>query len=167
MTPERRLLAIYLDDHRAGAAAGSALARRVERRYGEEPGFEALVGVRLDVEADVQALDELRDALDVRGGRLKRALALAGERLGRLKLNGRLVRRSPLSTLLELELLSAGVTAKRRLWDGLMSACGSERLGDVDLRALRERADDQLERLHVMHQRAAAAIDCPPGWNAG
>jgi hypothetical protein len=162
MTPERRLLAIYLDDHRAGAAAGSALARRVERRYGDETGFEALVSVRHDIESDVRALDDLRDRLGVHGGRAKRAVALAAERLGRLKPNGRLVRRSPLSRLVELELLSAGVTAKRRLWDALIAASSSQQLADVDLRALRDRADNQLERIAHMHQLAAEAIPCPP-----
>jgi hypothetical protein len=159
---DRRLFAIYLDDHRAGAAAGQALARRAAQRYGHTPAYAELVGLRDDIEADVEGFDELRERLGLDGGRLKRALALLGERFGRLKPNGRLVRRSPLSRVLELELLSAGVAAKRRLWYGVMAACGSEELAGVDLRGLVERADDQLERLHRLHQRAAASIERAP-----
>lgn len=155
---DRQLLAIYLDDHRAAAAAGQALARRVEHRYRREPGFEALETIRREVESDVRSLDELRAGLDVHGGRWKQVLAVAGEKLGRLKLNGRLIRRSPLSRLVELELLSAGITAKRRLWDALISTGGSEQLAGIDLRRLRDRADGQLEQVHRMHQLAAKAI---------
>jgi hypothetical protein len=64
--------------------------------------------------------------------------------------------------VLELELLGAGIAAKARLWDGLMAACATERLADVDLRSLRERADDQLERVHRLHRRAATSIGCEP-----
>ena len=158
---DENLVAIYLDDHRAGAAAGAALARRIEDRYGDEPGFEALVQLRQEIDDDVRTLDALRDRLDVHGGCVKRVVALVGERLGRLKLNGHLLRPSPLSKVLELEMLSAGVTAKERLWDGLMAVCDTEQLADVDLHAQRERATDQLERLRELHLRAAAAIGCP------
>jgi hypothetical protein len=157
---DRRLLAIYLDDHRAGAAGGSALAHRIADRYGADPGFEPLVGIRDDIDADVASLDQLRARFAVRGGHVKRLLALIGERLGRLKPNGRIVRRSPLSPVLELELLIAGVAAKGRLWNALMSACGGDQIAGADLRELRERADDQLERLGRLHAAAATAIDC-------
>ena len=154
----QRLFEIYLDDHRAGAAAGQALARRMAERYGTEPGYEELIATRDDIDADVAELDRLREHLGLHGGRLKRELAVLIERLGRLKPNGRLVRRSPLSELLELELLSAGVAAKRRLWYAVMAAWGTEEVAGVDLRLLGERADEQLERLHRLHQRAAASL---------
>lgn len=157
------LLGIYLDDHRAGAALGLALARRVEQEYAGEDGFEQLAPLRREIEADVATLDELRDRLDIHGGRLKRVAAVVGERVGRLKLNGRLVERSPLSKVLELEMLIAGVAAKGRLWDALMVACGAEQLADVDLRRLRERADEQVTALEALHKLAAAAIDCQTG----
>lgn len=155
------LVAIYLDDHRAGAAAGAALARRLQDRYADEPGFEALTGLRQDIDDDVRTLDALRDRLGVDGGCLKRIVALAGERLGRLKLNGYLLRQSPLSKVLELEMLSAGVSAKERLWDGLMVVCDTGQLAGVDLHEQRERASDQLDRLRELHRRAAASIGCP------
>ena len=157
-----RYLDIYLDDHRAGAAAGLALARRMSDRYGGEPGFEALVGLAIDIDDDVRSLDELRERIGSTGGAAKRAVTLIGERLGRLKPNGHLLRESPLSRVLELELLSAGVAAKRRLWDALMAACGNQRLAGLDLQQLRDRADEQLAILYGLHRRAASSLPCPP-----
>ena len=55
------------------------------------------------------------DRLGVAQGRLKPLAAVFGERLGRLKLNGRLWGYSPLSRLDELELLQIGVVGKRML----------------------------------------------------
>ena len=45
---------------------------------------------------------------------MKDAIARAGERLGPLKLNGRLRTRSPLSDVVELETLVVGIAGKRR-----------------------------------------------------
>ena len=59
------------------------------------------------------------DRLGVGQGKLKPLAAVLGERLGRLKLNGRLRGYSPLSRLDELELLQIGVVGKRRLWRAL------------------------------------------------
>jgi hypothetical protein len=157
MDSGRELLAIYLGDHRAGAAAGRALVRRMDGRYGHQPGFEEIARLRRDIEDDLDALDDLRARLDVHTGTIKRLLAIVGERLGRLKLNGRLVRHSPLSPLLELEALGAGVCGKRDLWQALMAAPGAV-VGTVDLQRLGDRADDQLERLQQLHERVAATI---------
>ena len=55
-------------------------------------------------------------ALDVPVRTYKVYAGLVGERVGRLKLNGRLLARSPLSSLEELELLSLGVTGKAAGW---------------------------------------------------
>ena len=158
METDQHLFSIYLDDHRAGAAVGQARARWMADRYGADPGFEELIEVCRAIEADVDDLDRLRAQLGVGGGRLKWALALLMERLGRLKPNGRLVRRSPLSRLLEIELLSAGVAAKRALWHATMSAWGTDELAGVDLRRLGDRADEQLECLRRLHDRAAASL---------
>lgn len=152
---------VYLDDHRAGAAAGLALARRLEHDDGQLPGFAELSALRRDVESDVDRLDELRRRLGVRGGSTKRIIALVGERIDRVRPNGRLFERTPLDRVLDLEELSMGVVGKRRLWAGLIAASGSSRLAGIDLDGLIGRADDQLRRLGVLHERAAAALADP------
>ena len=42
-----------------------------------------------------------------------------GELIGRLKANGRFRQRSPLSNVVELELLALGIMGKRKLWEAL------------------------------------------------
>ena len=82
-----------------------------------------------------------------------------GSQLGRLKLNGRLVRRSPLSDVLELEALGAGVTAKRDLWLalGVVEPAIPELDADQLVR-LQQRAVDQLAGIGELHSAAAAAL---------
>jgi hypothetical protein len=80
--------------------------------------------------------------------------AWAGEKFGRLKPNGQLRGYSPLSRLLEVELLMLGVTGKLRLWTGLRENVG-ERAGDHDLVELAARAMRQRDQLEQLHRSAA------------
>lgn len=150
------LLAIYLNDHLAGATVGVELARRLRASNHDEPEFgPALAEVCAEIEADRETLKAAMDQLGVGKSRLKPLAALLGERLGRLKPNGRLRGYSPLSRLDELELLQIGVVGKRRLWRALEHTRASD-LADFDLGALAERATEQLRRLEALHLKAAA-----------
>lgn len=80
-----------------------------------------------------------------------------GERMGRLKPNGRVIRRSPLSDLIEIEALSDAINAKRAGWYALASA----RLAPSQTSQVAElidRADDQLARLRPLHATLAAQV---------
>ena len=82
--------------------------------------------------------------------------AWAGEKLGRLKLNGSLLSYSPLSRLEEIEGLSLGVEGKLGLWQALKVTHGDDgRLRGVDLDALITRARSQRRRLERQRRRAA------------
>lgn len=144
----RRLLAIYLNDHLAAATAGEELARRsLANNRGSELGafLERLVG---EIAADRGALERLMTGLDVAKSPWKRRAAVVAERAGRLKLNGQLRGYSPLSRLLELEGLTAAIAGKRSLWLNLREAAkpGPEATG-VDLDGLLARAEGQLAEL--------------------
>jgi hypothetical protein len=150
------LLAIYLNDHLAGATVGVELARRLRGSNEDDPEFgTVLAEVCAEVEADRETLKAAMDRLGVGQSRLKPLAAVLGERLGRLKLNGRMWGYSPLSRLDELELLQIGVAGKRRLWRALEHTHASELQG-FDLGALAERATGQLTRLEALHLKAAA-----------
>jgi hypothetical protein len=104
------LLAIYLNDHLAGATSGVELARRLRGSNQGDPEFEpVLAEVCSAIEADRETLEAVMDQLGVGQDKLKPLAATLAERLGRLKLNGRLWGYSPLSRLEELELLQIGV----------------------------------------------------------
>lgn len=80
--------------------------------------------------------------LDVAPSALKVGVVRTAELLGRLKLNGRLFTRSPLSRVLELEVLVVGIRGKEALWTALAAAGLS--LRDIDLDARVESARKQV-----------------------
>ena len=141
---------IYLNDHLTGSTFALELAGRAARAHrGTELGV-FLAGVKADIEADRHSLEEIMASLGVAKDPLKRPVAWIAEKLGRLKLNGELLRRSPLSSVLELELLSIGIEAKRLLWLALAESHG-ESIGATRLTELVARAEDQ--RAHVERHR--------------
>lgn len=150
-------LDIYLDDHRAGAAAGTRLARRVCRSNARASWAEELKDLSRRINDDCHTLDAVRGALGVSGGLLKAVAAVTAERLGRFKLNGRVVGYSPLSRVIELEALTSGVIAKKRLWRALGAAARSRpELAPFDFAALEADADDQLALLGRIHEWASS-----------
>ncbi|MEX2107507.1 MAG: hypothetical protein WD827_01315 [Solirubrobacterales bacterium] len=149
-------LAIYLNDHLAGATVGVELARRLRAsNEGDREFGPALVEICAEVETDRETLKAVMDRLGAGQSKFKPAAAVLGERLGRLKLNGRLWGYSPLSRLDELELLQIGVVGKRRLWRALEHTHADD-LSDFELGALAERATGQLRRLEALHLKAAS-----------
>jgi hypothetical protein len=151
-----RRLAIYLNDHLAGSIVGTELAKRAlrENRGSElEETLEWLLGQILE---DRATLERLMEELGVAKSRVKGTLALALERVGRLKPNGQVTGYSPLSRLVELEGLMLGVTGKLALWESLREIAGDEPgLADFDLDGLAERARTQLERVRAERLKAA------------
>jgi len=155
---ERRLLRIYLNDHRAGAVAGLRLARRCASRNADMPFAPTLEGIVHDIAEDAHTLQQIQDRLGSTPNRVKAALAATADFIGRLKLNGRILRYSPLSRLLETEALTAGIDAKRSLWRTLQTIDDAA-LRDFDLDSLERRATEQRERLLPVHQDAAQILN--------
>jgi hypothetical protein len=149
------LLEIYLNDHLAGATVARDLARRAaSSNRGSEygPFLERLAG---EIAEDRESLVTIMRALNVKVDPLKVLVGWGAEKLGRLKLNGRLLGYSPLSRLVELETLSLGVHGKLALWRSLQQL-EPTLLGTADglLAELVERAQRQLEELEL-HRRGA------------
>jgi hypothetical protein len=156
---ERRLLAIYLNDHLAGATGGVELARRARSSNRDTELGEALERICAEIEADRATLELVMERLGVKRDRPKVAGAWAAEKLGRLKLNGRLTGYSPLSRVVELEMLHIGITGKIQLWRALEQSL-SVKLEQFDLAGLIERAESQraeVERLRLQATREAFA----------
>ena len=149
-------LSIYLADHHAGATFGVELARRA-RAQNEGTGYgEFLARLTTEIEEDKRELEQTMGALGVSRDPLKVGLGWAGEKVGRLKPNGRLRGYAPLSRLIELEGLLGGVSAKLGLWRALKEIAREEpRLDEAQLAKLAERAQRQLTGLRAQHRRAA------------
>jgi hypothetical protein len=153
------LLGIYLNDHLAGATASMELARRMTASA--EPGSDrARVLKRLasEIVADRAALVKIMTGLGVKPRGYKVFAAWAGEKAGRLKFNGHLRTRSPLSDMEETEMLRLGVEGKAAAWRTLRTVAGRDsRLDPAQLDELIARAarqSDELEslRVHVVEQ---------------
>jgi hypothetical protein len=153
------LLGIYLNDHLAGSTGGLELLRRLTSAHPGTPEGAALGRLEAEVNADREALREIMRRLGAREARAKLAAAWVAEKAGRLKANGYLVRRSPLSDVVELEAMMLGVRGKAALWRVLLDLARDDpRLDAIELAALSERAERQaaeLETLRVTHASTA------------
>ena len=155
MFPMRRL-DIYLNDHLAGSTLAVELSRRaLASNQGTELG--AFLGwLHDEIVADQTTLVTIIERLGVDRSPFKPAAAWTLEKVGRLKLNGHIRSYSPLSRLVELEGLEAGITGKRSLWQALEATFSNdERLSDIAFANLIARADHQRERVGD-HRRVAA-----------
>jgi hypothetical protein len=158
-----RLLAIYLNDHLAGSTGALELARRARSANRGTPFEAPFARLATEIEEDREVLLDVMRRLGVARDPVKEWAGWIAEKAGRLKLNGRLTGYSPLSRVLELELLALGVEGKRALWRVLGDVAGDDaRLDGVDLAALLKRADGQ-GRLVEQQRRRAAAIAFEPG----
>lgn len=155
-TGVRRELGIYLNDHLAGATAGTELARRLASSAPDPQVRETVGRLAGEIAEDRAALLEVMRVLGFRIRRYKARAGWIAERAGRLKSNGHVLRRSPLSTLLELEMLRLGVEGKAAAWRTLREVAGAEdAVGPVALGELLARAERQAEVLGDLHVQAA------------
>lgn len=152
------LLGIYLNDHLAGATAGVERARHMARSYGGSTLATVMEPLADEIAEDRAGLLDIMRRLDIPVRQYKVYAGRVAERVGRLKSNGRLVRRSPLSPLVELEALRLGVEGKSALWQALRElAADEERLDARLLDDLLERARRQQGTLEELRRRQVRA----------
>jgi hypothetical protein len=154
----RDLLAIYLNDHLAGATGAVELIRRtLAANEGTELGA-YLETLAREVEEDRNELMAIMERLEIGTDRMKVAAGWAAEKVGRLKLNGRLTGYSPLSRLIELESMLLGVQGKLSAWRALRQLSpGEARLDAEQLDRLAARAERQIDEL-LAHHRTVAGL---------
>lgn len=151
-----RYLAVYLQDHLAGATGGLELARRASGSNEGTPLGDFLERLAAEIEEDRETLREIMATLGIGEDRIKIAFGWGAEKVGRLKPNGQLTGYSPLSRLLELEGLHVGVSGKLSGFQSLRAIFGEE-VGGRNLDGLISRAQRQLEELEE-HRLEAARV---------
>ena len=153
----RDALNVYLEDHRAGAMAGSELAAKLREKHQGTAQEAFFVELAAAIEADREALGALMTSLEVPKSRIKEAAGWMVEKLSRLKLNERLVGSPEVTSLLELETLSLGVEGKLALWKSLKTVAHHDpSLAATDLDELITRAQQQRDGLERHRLEAAA-----------
>jgi hypothetical protein len=150
------LLGIYLNDHLAGSTGGVETARRARGSNRGTEFAEPLARICEEIESDRDSLEAVMKDLGVSRSRIKPAIGWFGEKLGRLKPNGQLRGYSPLSRVVECELLLLGITGKLRLWQLLDQLVGTET--EADFAALIARAEGQRARIEDLQTRAALLL---------
>ncbi len=158
-----RELGVYINDHLTGSTGGLALARRAASNSTdpERTGMWNKLASELDEEREI--LKRVRNRIGASPNLPKYLLAWAGEKAGRLKLNGFLVRKSDLGQMLELEMLLLGVTGKLALWRALIRL-DDPRLKEFDFEGLSQQAEAQRSRLEQFRiNLVPAALGRDPG----
>lgn len=146
-----QLISTYLQDHHAGSAAGVDAFRRIAKTHGDPAVRNAVSTLAREVAEDQKSLEGIMEQFGVKSNPLKNIPARIGEKAGRLKFNERLLKRSPLSDILELEALIGAVHVKSLGWRLLLEQ-NDPRLDKGQLEKLFDRAraqEDKLEELHV------------------
>jgi hypothetical protein len=161
-----RLLTVYLRDHHALLIALRELAHRIGAAARSEQQRALAVEVARIADDDLACIEALLNRLESAPSRTRQGAVWAAVKLGRLKLNGRVVRPSPLSAVTELEGFRLLLESNRALWAGLEHLT----LGPTDAperahRMERHLATTERLRLDALHRatrpkvEAAAELD--------
>ena len=149
---DRGLLGIYLNDHLAGAAAGARRMRRTADTLRRTPVGRDIDRVAREVAEEREELRRLIGDLGLHQSRPKQVATRAAELVGRLKSNGRIVRSSPMTPLLEVELLRSAVTGKLGLWQVLAEIGEDLGVDTARMAALVDRTQGQVTTLDAAHR---------------
>ena len=159
------LLSLYLSDHLTGATAGRSRIERMAGAYGEGELGPDLRRLAAQIGEEHTLLQDLIGELGLSRRPHRQALAWLAEHAGRLKLNKRLLSTSPLTVVLELELMRTAVVGKLGGWQTLVELAPELDLDRSRFETLVERAKDQaatLERLHAQVRGPAFHVGQAP-----
>ncbi|MFD1506028.1 NAD-dependent epimerase/dehydratase family protein [Georgenia yuyongxinii] len=161
-----RLLGLYLADHLAGATGGSNRIERMAKAYADTSMGPELASLAAEIVEAREALRSVIEALGLPQRPLRQAATWVGERVGRLKLNGRVVTRSPLTPVLELEIMRSAVNGQLGLWQTLTDLADDLALPRERFEELANGArgfDARLERLHETARATAFTVGTKVG----
>ncbi len=155
-------LEVYLRNHEAAAQAGRDLSRRVAENQRSRPYATELAKLASDVDEDLRRLRSLMSRAGIGIDLLLGVAMRAGERFARLKPNGRILSRAPLSDLIEIEGLLDAVRAKWAGWHALLAAepdlVQQQRIDPAEVDELRLRAESQTAILTRIHAEVASGL---------
>jgi hypothetical protein len=159
MPTDDRLLSVYLHDHLAGAAGGVELVKRAAKEQQGTPAGVTLAQLAVEVEQDRETLRAILSDLGMSDHHVHESLTWLAEKASRLKPNGQLIGRSPLTSLIEIETLRIALQGKLSGWISLrLLADHDPRLDAEQLDALIARGIDQNDRTEDLRRSVAATV---------
>lgn len=145
----------YLRIHLTGSAGGIELFSRGAGLH-DDDARTIVENIRSELIQEREQLLEIARRLEVRPAPLAAAAAKVGERLGRLKPNGHLLHRTPMTDLVDLETMCVAVAGKIAGWEALLAVVDRHDLPTDELQALLDQARRQHAQLSELHTQAAA-----------
>ncbi|MGH2772885.1 MAG: hypothetical protein ACRDIU_07105 [Actinomycetota bacterium] len=152
-----KLLKVYLNDHLALMIGSERLAGRCRSSNSGLTLAGYLQDLMGEIRTDVNTVRRILTSLDARESRVKVVLVKIGEKIGRLKLNGRLTGYSPLSRVVELQQLLLLRSATESLWSTLREVPDLPAVDPAKLQQGIETAREGQVKLHE-HLVAAAGV---------
>ena len=149
------LLELYLSDHLTGASAGVGRITRMANDFVDTPMFGRLGQLVDEISAERAFLIQLIEDLGLDRKPYRQAVAWVGERVGRLKSNGKIVERSPMTMLLETELMRGAVMGKLGMWQMLEVQAPTLGLDPKVFTDLIEMTENQVTLLDEIHAYAS------------
>ena len=144
----------YLNDHIAGATAGTNLAKMAAEEHQTDEHGPFFSEIYAAIQADFETLQQLASALGVEESAAKGALAEIGSKMMAPKFTAG--DDDELNAFVTLETLSIGIEGKVCMWKALKTIeDGNPALEAADLDTLLARGTDQRERLEAERQKMA------------
>jgi hypothetical protein len=147
-------LETYLNDHFAGATAGTNLAKMAAEEHKSDEHGPFFGEISSEIAADYETLQELMTSLGVEQSATKGALAEIGSKMMAPKFTAG--DDDELNAFVTLETLSIGVEGKACMWRALKTVESDyPAFADFDVDELLARAVSQRERLEEQRQKIA------------
>jgi hypothetical protein len=144
----------YLNDHMAGATAGTNLAKMAAEEHQTDEHGPFFSEIYAEIAADKDTLEQLIGALGVDESASKTALAEIGSKLMGPKFTAG--EDDELNAFVTLETLSIGVEGKVCMWKALRTVADDyPAFEQFDVDALLARATAQREKLEAQRQKMA------------
>src|SRR4051812_10684420 len=144
----------YINDHIAGATAGTNLAKIAAEEHQTDEHGPFFSEIYAEIQADFDTLQELASALGVEESASKSALAEIGSKGMAPKFTAG--DDDELNAFVTLETLSIGVEGKVCMWKALRTVAGDySAFEQFDVDELLARAEAQREKLEAQRQKLA------------
>jgi hypothetical protein len=144
----------YLNDHLAGSVGALELIAHWAKLCRGKPLGPFFADLEAEISADQDTLRDLMRRLGVEESKVRQAGAWAAEKLGLTRFVIAGDEPGGLGLVLALEGLIMGIVGKQLLWRAL-SAANLPKTEPFDFKALRRRAEEQIERTEAERIRAA------------
>ena len=144
----------YLNDHMAGATAGTNLAQMASEEHQTDEHGPFFSEIYAEISADKDTLQQLIEALGVEESATKSALAEVGSKVMAPKFTAG--EDDALNAFVTLETLSIGVEGKVCMWKALKTVeADYPAFENFDVDALLARATSQREKIETQRQKMA------------